>query len=119
MANIKIEVKKLQKIPNICNQILREAWKSRDVSVAYVEMAAGNVSLLHKHNTFRELYYILSGKGILWVGNKKLSVGRDTLVEIKPGMPHKLENIGKSVLKHLVISSPAFNPEDVVLIEER
>ena len=109
----KIEVKKLAEVPNICNQILREVWKSKHVSIAHVEMAPGNTSLLHKHNSFVELYYILSGEGILYVGNKEYTVGSDTLVEIKPGVSHKLKNTGKSTLSHLVISNPPFNPDDV------
>ena len=118
MEDIKIEVRSLPEVPNICNQILREVWKSKDVSVAYVEMMLGNVSLLHRHNTFVELYYILSGKGIIRVGDKEFPVSKDTLVEIKIGVPHKLKNTGRSPLRHLVVSSPAFNPEDVVLIDE-
>lgn len=118
MADIKIEVKKLPEVPNICEQILKEVWKSKDVSVAYVEMVPGNVSLLHKHSTFTELYYILNGKGIMWVGDEEFPVSKDILVEVKPGVPHKLKNTGKSVLRHLVVSNPAFNPEDVELLDE-
>lgn len=114
----KIEVRKLPEVPNICNQVLKEVWKSKSLSIAHVEMAPGNTSLLHKHNSFTEIYYILDGKGIIWVGDKKLSVGRDTLVEIKPGVNHKLRNTGKFLLSHLVISNPPFNPADVVLINE-
>lgn len=116
MAAIKIEVKKLPEVPNICEQILKEVWKSKDVSVAYVKMVPGNVSLSHKHGAFTELYYILNGKGIMWVGNEEFSVGKNTLVEVKPGVPHKLKNTGRSILEHLVVSTPAFNPEDLELL---
>ncbi len=119
MKNLRIEIKKLPEVPNICNQILREVWKSENISIAYVEMAPKNISLLHKHQTFTELYYILGGRGILYVGNEKFAVKKDTLVEIKPDIAHKLKNTGKSILKHLVISTPAFNPNDVILINEK
>ncbi len=118
MTAIKIEVRSLAEVPNICNQILREVWQSKDVSVAYVEMAPGNVSLWHKHRSFTELYYILSGEGVMRVGDEEFSVGQDTLVEVGSGVPHKLTNTGESVLRHLVVSSPAFNPDDVELIDE-
>lgn len=118
MASRKIEVEKLPAVPNICNQTLKEVWKSGDVSVAYVEMAPGNVSLLHRHRSFTELYYILSGKGIMRVNEEEFSVRKDTLVEVKPGEPHKLKNTARSLLRHLVVSNPAFNPEDVELINE-
>lgn len=118
MTNIKIEVKELPEVPNICEQILKEVWKSENVSVAYVEMVSGNVSLLHKHSTFTELYYILNGKGKMRVGYAEFLVSKNTLIEVKPGVPHKLKNTGKSLLRHLVVSNPAFNPEDVELIDE-
>ena len=116
MEKIKIAVKDLPEIPNICNQRLKEVWKNKDVSVAYVEMDPGNISFLHKHNTFTELYYILSGKGIMYVGNQTFNVSKNTLIEIEPGIQHELENPNESVLKHLVISTPPFNSEDLVLL---
>jgi len=119
MAEIKIEVKMLPEVPNVCNQILKEVWKSENVSMAYVEMVPGNVSLLHKHSTFTELYYIIAGEGIMLVNDKEFSVGRDVLVEVEPGMSHKLTNTDKTLLRHLVISTPAFDPEDVELIDEQ
>ena len=82
-------------------------------------MRPGNVSLLHKHRKFTELYYILRGKGTMLVGGKKFIVSEDMLVEIKPGIPHKLVNSGKKYLKHLVISTPSFDPKDVFLIKEK
>lgn len=114
----KIEIKKLPEVPNVCNQILREVWKSKNTSIAHVIMKRGDISLLHKHKTFTELYYILKGDGILFVGNKKIKVGSETLIEIKPRISHKLKNTGKSQLVHLVISTPVFNPKDVILINE-
>ncbi len=116
---IKINVEKLPEVPNICNQILREVWKSENVSVAHVIMKKGNTSLLHKHKLFTELYYILSGRGILWLDKRRIKVDTGILVEIPPNIPHKLKNTGKSSLIHLVISTPSFNPKDVIIIGEK
>ncbi len=116
---MRIEVKLLPEVPNVCNQILKEVWKSENVSIAYVEMVPGNVSLLHKHSIFTELYYILTGEGVMLVNDKEFSVKSDVLVEVTPGMSHKLTNTGKTLLRHLVVSTPAFDPEDVELINEQ
>ncbi len=116
---IKIEVRKLPEVPNICRQILREVWKSNKASIAHVIMEPNNVSLLHKHRTFTELYYILVGRGILFLGDRKVSVGKDEMVEIPPNTPHKLKNTGKGPLEHLVICIPCFNPKDIILLKER
>ena len=93
----KIEVNKLPLIPNICRQILREVWKSKKASVAHVVMRQGNVSLLHKHKTFTELYYILEGRGILWVNKEQIRVKPGTVIEIRPNTPHKLKNTGDAL----------------------
>lgn len=114
----KIEVNKLKPVPNVCNQILREVWKSKDISIAHVIIKAGDISLSHKHKSFTEIYYILEGRGILTVGDEKLEVKNDTIVIIKPNTPHMLKNIGKTQLKHMVISTPKFNPKDVVLLND-
>lgn len=113
-----IDVKKLPEVPNVCNQVLREVWKSKDVSVAHVVMASGNTSLLHHHSSFTELYYILRGRGIIYVGGVEFPVWDNYLVEVKPNVKHKLQNIGLSDLEHLVISTPAFNADDVVIDNE-
>lgn len=115
----KIVVSELPEVANVCRQILREVWKSKNMSVAHVIMRPGAISLLHKHKTFTELYYILEGKGILWVGNEKLKVRGGVAVEIPPGISHKLKNIGKKKLTHLVLSTPAFNPKDVILVKRK
>lgn len=115
----KIEIKKLPEVPNVCREILREVWKHRFASIAHVLVLPGRVSLLHKHKTFTELYYVLKGRGIMWVGKEKFPVRGETLIEIPPNTAHKLKNIGRTSLKHLVISVPAFNPKDIILIKNR
>ena len=114
----KISIHKLPLVPNICRQLLREVWKSKKTSLAHVSMRPGNVSLLHKHKNFTELYYILSGKGIITLGNNAFTVRTDDLIVIPPNKPHKLKNAGRTNLTHLVIASPAFNPKDVILIKK-
>ena len=113
-----IDIYKLPEVPNVCRQILREAWQSKNVSVAHVIMRPKEVSLSHKHMKFTELYYILEGEGVMWLGEEKFGVKEGSLVEVRPNTAHKLENTGKSTLKHLVISTPAFSPDDVVLLEK-
>jgi mannose-6-phosphate isomerase-like protein (cupin superfamily) len=113
----KIDINKLPKVPNVCRQVLREVWKSKEVSIAHVIMAAGNISLLHKHKKITELYYFLEGSGEMDLGGKKFRVKKEMLVEVKPDVPHRLRNTGRKLLKHLVICNPAFNPRDVILLK--
>ena len=103
---------------NVCRQILKEIYRLKNFSIAHVKMLPGSVSILHIHKTLIEIYYILSGKGKMQVGKNVYKVQGETLVEIPVYTPHKLQNEGKQPLKHLVICSPIFDPEDIVLLED-
>lgn len=113
----KINVLELPEASNVCQQVLREVWGNSLTSIAHVIMSPGGISLLHEHHTFAEVYYILSGEGILTCGNDEIHVEAETAAVIPSHTPHKLRNIGTSPLKHLVISSPRFNPKDIILLE--
>ena len=117
MKKLMIDVMELPLASNVCNQRLREGWRSNEMSLAHVEMDPGNVSLPHRHHGFIEIYYILSGEGILSVGEENFSVKKDTVVEIPVGAVHFLANTGKENLCHLVICIPSFNPNDVEVLE--
>lgn len=116
MKGIITKVQELPETPNVCRQILREVWKSESVSIAHVEMAPCSTSLLHRHSSFTELYYILRGLGMIYIDNEEFEVKEGTLIEILPGVSHKLKNISPFILEHLVISSPAFKPDDVEVL---
>src|SRR3989344_3092228 len=104
-------------VENICNQILREVIKLESVSLAHVLMYPKNVSLLHNHYFTNEKYFILSGRGILYLNNQAYNVKKGAYVSIDVRVPHKLKNISESEdLEHLVISTPSFDPRDIKLI---
>jgi mannose-6-phosphate isomerase-like protein (cupin superfamily) len=116
MSNLIIRVKDLPPVPNVCDQVLREVYKSALFSVAHVEMAPGNISLLHEHTEFTEVYYILSGEGVFCVNGHEFPAEIGATVGLLPGMVHQLKNTGTTVLKHLVISNPPFDPGDVKIV---
>lgn len=109
-------------VPNVCNQILREIVRFPEinpkVSIAHVIMEPGNVSLLHEHKTMKEFYYILTGSGVLYHGNRALNVNRNAYLNIPEEVPHKLRN-GNSRLMHLVFAMPPFNQNDVIPLDDK
>ena len=113
-----IDVYDLNTASNVCNQTLREVIKLPKVSMAHVIMDKGNVSLLHKHATMSEVYFILDGEGILYYGDKALKVEKGAYIVLSPNTTHKLKNIGDCDLKHLVLAIPPFVPEDVEVLED-
>ncbi|MBU4069882.1 MAG: cupin domain-containing protein [Nanoarchaeota archaeon] len=112
-----IEVYKLPTVDNVCNQILREVISLPKVSMAHVIMNKGNVSLWHQHSKMTEVYFILSGEGVLYYGDKALQAEKGIYLVLPLNTPHKLRNIGKSDLEHLVFAIPPFDPEDVKILD--
>ncbi|MDD5032551.1 MAG: cupin domain-containing protein [Candidatus Pacebacteria bacterium] len=120
MIKTVIGVKKLPLTSNVCKQAVREVINLNRASVAHVEVQPGDASLLHRHKIFTQLYYILEGRGRMYVGGRgDFPVAKDTLIWIAPGRPHKLENTGRKILSHLVISIPPFSQTDVEVIDEQ
>ncbi|MBI4139357.1 cupin domain-containing protein [Candidatus Woesearchaeota archaeon] len=107
---------------NVCMQDLREigAFPSVNprISVAHVSMSPGNISLNHKHESFSEVYVVLNGMGILTTGGKRYCMTSGSYIVIPPGTPHFFQNpeTSNSVLEHLVISSPPFCSNDVIVL---
>ena len=105
-------------VPNVCNQILKEVISLENVGMAHVTMQPGNISLLHRHMTFSEVYFILAGRGILSHGTKSSLVKTGDYYVLPPNTRHRLKNIGIGKLEHLVFSVLGFNPEDVELLDD-
>lgn len=113
-----ITVADLPVAPNVCQQELREVWRTRGASLAHVIMAPRTASLRHKHLKFTELYYILAGSGMLHLDTQQIFLAAGMAKEVPPGVAHHLRNTGDVPLVHLVLCEPAFDSKDVVLLEE-
>lgn len=116
MAAKTVVIQELSLIPNVCDQELREVWKNDKASMAHVVMAPGNSSLPHWHDTFTEVYIILSGGGRLYLDEEVFGVAAGTVVEILPGVRHQLIHDGDEPLVHYVLCTPPFDPSDVIML---
>jgi mannose-6-phosphate isomerase-like protein (cupin superfamily) len=105
-------------VDNVCNQILREVISLSKISLAHVIMDPGNVSLWHQHGKMSEVYYILEGEGILYYGDRSIKAEKGTYLLLLPKTPHRLDNVGKSRLEHLVFAIPPFDPGDVEILKD-
>lgn len=66
---------------------------------------------LHHHNHTEEVYYVLSGEGVLELDGAQQPVRAGTAVLIPPGVRHR----GWGDFTTMIITSPAFDPDDEVL----
>lgn len=58
----------------------------------------------HVHEAKEQVYYFLSGEGLLEIGDEKVVTHAHSFVHIDPGVPHSLINTGLENLVFLVIT---------------
>ena len=80
-------------------------------SLAHATVGPGDTSTPHKLKT-SEVYYILEGKGIMWVNDESAAVYPGQVVYIPPCAVQHISNVGETDLKFLCIVDPAWRVED-------
>ena len=70
---------------------------------------------LHFHPDYEELYYVLSGYGILTIGDEKKEISRNDVAYIPQKVLHTLLNTAEVPLRFFTVSVkiPPDNKEDV------
>lgn len=94
----------------------REYPFSGRYSLAHAVIPPSQHSKRHRLGS-SEVYYILSGHGIMHVDEQQTSVGEGDAVDIPPGSTQWLENIGDQPLAFLCIVDPAWSAEDEEVLE--
>ncbi len=87
----------------------------RRQSLAEARVAAGKSTEEHYHMHSEEIYYILRGKGRMWIIGKSHDVRAGDGIVILPGRKHWIENTGQQSLVFLCCCAPAYTHEDTVL----
>ena len=64
----------------------------------------GSFIELHFHPDLEEIYYVLSGYGIMTIGDEKQEISRNDVVYIPKLAPHMLLNSGNVQLRFLTLS---------------
>ena len=88
----------------------------KNQSLAEARIARGQTTEEHYHIHSEEIYYILRGKGRMWLENDSRDVQTGDGIAIPPGKRHKIENTGKVPLVLLCCCTPAYTHEDTMLI---
>lgn len=83
----------------------RKVFESEHVQLVHIHLKAGEH--LIKHTTAVDvLFYILEGEGIVEIGNEKMKVCKDMLIESPKDVPHCLYNETAIVFRVLVVKTP-------------
>ncbi|HXG93901.1 MAG TPA: cupin domain-containing protein [Blastocatellia bacterium] len=84
-------------------------------SLAEETLPPGRAVTPHHHCEIEEIYYILSGRGVMTVGDERREVGAGDAVFVPRGHFHTLENTSDEPVKLLLVCGPAFFYEDEVM----
>lgn len=83
-------------------------------SLAEEVLPPGHAVTPHHHQQLEEIYYIVTGNGMMTVGCEQHEVGPGDAIYIPRGQRHTLENTGVEPIKLLVACGPAFFYEDEI-----
>jgi mannose-6-phosphate isomerase-like protein (cupin superfamily) len=83
-------------------------------SLAEETLPPGCAVTPHHHREIEEIYYIVSGNGLMTVGDETREVEAGDAVYVPRGQRHTLENTGNQPITLLVACGPAFFYEDEI-----
>ena len=84
-------------------------------SLAHATVKPGQTSTSHMLKT-SEVYYILEGKGLMFIDNESKEVISGQAIYIPPNSKQHIKNTGNSDLKFLCIVDPAWRKEDEIVL---
>ncbi len=87
-------------------------------SLAEARLAPNQQTTPHYHRLTEEIYYILSGAGLMQIGDEQRAVAEGDAIAIPPGQTHTITNTGDTTLTFLCCCAPSYEHDDTVLIEE-
>lgn len=83
-----------------------------NLSLALARVAEGESTRRHYHQNSEEIYYVLAGKGKMFLEGSSGEIYTGDCVYIPPGQKHYLENHGQKELLILCASSPPYSHTD-------
>ena len=86
-------------------------------SLAEETLPPGCAVTPHHHREIEEIYYVVSGRGLMTVGNETREIAAGDAIYIPRGQRHTLENTGEEPVRILLVCGPAFFYEDGVYAE--
>ncbi len=89
------------------------------LSIAEARVKPGAATKEHFHRTSEEVYYILSGQGVVHIDGEQARIKAGDVVLIPPMAKHYVENDGEEELVILCASSPPYSHEDTELVTAR
>lgn len=79
-------------------------------TVTEVEAAPGSVDAWHRHPRAEHAIVVFEGRGVVTVGDETETLEPLKGIRVEDGMPHRVENTGRTTLRYYVCASPGLDP---------
>ncbi len=84
---------------------VRKMFETEHAQVMEIKLMPGEA--LKKHITPVDVFfYVLEGEGTVEIGDERVDVVKDQLIESPKGIPHRLMNEGGGPFRFLVVKTP-------------
>ncbi len=87
-------------------------------SLAHCQVKAGTATIPHFLENSSEVYYILSGKGIIHIGEESSEIEAGDIILVPKRVVQYVTNTEKRALTFLVIVSPPWSKTEEVIIQK-
>jgi mannose-6-phosphate isomerase-like protein (cupin superfamily) len=88
---------------------------SLHLTTSIVEMEPDGLQRPHRHEP-EQIYFIISGSGLMSVLNETWEVKEGDCVLVPPGSVHSLRNTGETTLRYFSAAAPAFSAEQLEVL---
>lgn len=83
---------------------------SSTFTISEVELAPGAHDDWHRHPSSEHVLVVFEGRGVIRVGALEETLEPLKGIRIEPGLPHRIENTGRTVLRYYVCATPGLDP---------
>ncbi len=83
----------------------RKIYNQPDAQVMHLTLKPGEGLITHK-TPVDVFFYVLEGKGIVEIGEERMEVEKDNIIESPANIPHCLKNESDAIVRFLVVKTP-------------
>ena len=105
-------------LPATCESMLADVYLSDHEAASARIFRVYKAVKPHYHETCHEHLYVLSGRGMLWIGDEsaKAEIGPGEMVVFEKNVVHAIPEILEEPLVFLAIDAPRRAPSDIVFV---
>ena len=90
-----------------------------DYQVKRIQIETGLRFSLQTHSRRAETWVVVAGAGVATLGLKKIKVKRGSVLQVKTGQPHRMQNTGKKPLVFFEVQFGDYlGEDDIVRLED-